>query len=203
PQTMTTEQLLAIPEDGIERELIGGQLRERTMTRRNRRHSRSNTNIGTVLKVWLLTQPEPRGEVLSGEAGFILTHDPDTTVGIDVAYISAETAKANPENAKLIDGIPVLAVEILSPSDTHEGISEKVAQYLKVGVLLVWVVDPVFRTVTVYQPGIEPVLFNAGQYLEGGKHLPGFRVLVAELFGKRTRCFSAAKGLCNGRMLAK
>jgi len=121
--------------------------------------------------------------VLSGEAGFILTHDPDTTVGIDVAYISAETASANPENATLIDGIPVLAVEsYLLPTPT-KAISEKVAQYLKVGVLLVWVVDPVFKTVTVYQPGTEPVLYNAGQYLEGGRHLPGFRVLVAELFG--------------------
>jgi Uma2 family endonuclease len=183
PLTMTTEQLLAIPEDGIERELIRGQLRERTMTRRNRRHSRSTTNIGSVLKVWLLTQPVPRGEVLSGEAGFILTHNPDSTVGIDVAYISAATASANPENATLIDGVPVLAVEILSPSDTHEDITEKVMHYLEVGVLLVWVVDPAFKTVTVYQPGAEPVLFNAEQYLDGGKHLPGFRVLVADLFG--------------------
>lgn len=183
PSIMTTEELLSMPDDGIERELIRGQLRERTMTRRNRRHSRSTTDIGTVLKIWLLTQPEPRGEVLSGEAGFILSHDPDTTVGIDVAYISAATAKANPDNAFLIDGIPILAVEILSPTDTHEGISEKVEQYLDVGVRLVWVVDPAFKTVTVYQLGAEPVLFNATQYLEGGRDLPGFRVLVAELFG--------------------
>jgi len=33
---MTTEQLLALPDDGKERELIRGELREREMTRRNK-----------------------------------------------------------------------------------------------------------------------------------------------------------------------
>jgi Uma2 family endonuclease len=182
PRLMTVEELLALPDDGVERDLIFGKLMERPMTRRNRRHSRSNAKFASVLDVWLLTQPEPRGEVLSGEAGFILAHNPDLTVGIDVAYISAETARANPDSAWLVDGIPVLAVEILSPSDTQENISDKIAMYLKVGVPLVWVADPVFKTVIVYQPGAEPVLFNASQYLDGGPRLPGFRVLVADLF---------------------
>ena len=35
---------------------------------------------------------EPRGEVLSGEAAFRLRRDPDSTFGIDLAYISAEMA---------------------------------------------------------------------------------------------------------------
>jgi hypothetical protein len=38
---MTTEELLAIPEDGTDRWLIAGELRERPMTRRNRFHSRT------------------------------------------------------------------------------------------------------------------------------------------------------------------
>ncbi len=38
---MTTEELLALPEDGLDRELIRGQLREKPMTRRNRWHSRN------------------------------------------------------------------------------------------------------------------------------------------------------------------
>jgi Uma2 family endonuclease len=180
---MTAEQLLALPDDGVDRDLIFGQLRERTMTRCGRRHSRSNTKLAKVLDNWLMTQPAPRGEILTGEAGFILSHNPDSTVGIDVAYISAETVKSNPDGVFLIDGLPILAVEILSPSDTHEDICEKIAMYLKVGVPLIWVADPIFRTITVYQPGTEPVFFNATQFLDGGVHLPGFRVLVAELFG--------------------
>ena len=180
---MTTEQLLAFPEDGIDRELIGGRLWEERMTRRNRRHTRTTTKIAGALERWLDAQPEPRGEILTGEAGFRIRRDPDTTVGIDVAYITIETARANPDDAFLIEGVPELAVEILSPSDTHEAISLKVQSYLDAEVPLIWVVDPTFRTVTVYNTDAEPVLFNATQVLEGGPRLPGFRVAVAELFG--------------------
>src|SRR5829696_2645871 len=87
---MTTEELLALPQADVERQLIRGELREKRITRRNRRHSRTEANLAYFLGHWLRQQPEPRGEVLDGEAGFRLRRDPDTTVGIDVAYISAE-----------------------------------------------------------------------------------------------------------------
>lgn len=183
PVLMTTEQLLAIPEnDGMDRELINGQLRERPMTRRNRRHSRTQTKFGKHLDNWLDIQPDPKGEVVSGEAGFRLRRNPDTTVGIDVAYISPETAAANADGVGLIDGVPVLVVEILSPSDSQEDVLDKVQVYLDCGVPLVWVAEPVFRAVTVYRPGAEPELFNAQQFLDGGAFLPGFRVKVADCF---------------------
>jgi Uma2 family endonuclease len=183
PVSMTTEQLLALPEnDAVDRELINGQLRERPMTGRNRRHSRTQTKFGKHLDNWLDGQSDPKGEVVSGEAGFRLRRNPDTTVGIDVAYISPETAAANTDGVGLIDGIPVLVVEILSPSDSQEDVLEKVQVYLDCGVALVWVAEPVFRVVTVYRPGAEPELFNAQQFLEGGTFLPGFRVKVADCF---------------------
>src|SRR5258708_1959590 len=107
---MTTEELLALPEDGVERELISGQLREREMTRRNPMHSAVEANVARMLGNWSIAAPEPRGRVHSGEAGFRIRRDPDTTVGIDVAYIDAATAARVPKNAALIDGPPVLAV---------------------------------------------------------------------------------------------
>ncbi|MHB1426692.1 MAG: Uma2 family endonuclease, partial [Gemmataceae bacterium] len=138
PALMTTEQLLALPDDGVERWLIRGQLREKPMTYRNRWHSRAMVRVGRFLDVWLDQQPEPRGSVLGGEAGVRLTRNPDTTVGIDVVYISAEAAARNPDDTTIIDGVPVLAVEILSPNNTVEEIDEKIDQYLEAGVLLVW-----------------------------------------------------------------
>jgi len=183
-QLLTTADLLAMPDDdGMERELARGKLREYEMTSRGRRHTKAGGNIATALNIWLRTQPEPRGELLAGEAGFQLEHDPDTTVGIDVAYISAETAKANPPDAFLIDGIPLLAVEIVSPSDTQERIIGKVQDYLAAGVPLVWLVEPVFETITVYRPDGEPQMFNVTQEISAEPHLPGFRAPVAEVFG--------------------
>ena len=179
---MTTDELLALPEDGMERWLIDGELRERPMTRRNRRHSRSTIRIGYFLEKWRESQPAPRGEVLGGEAGFRLRPAPETTVGIDVAYISPELAARTPENARLVDGPPILAVEVLSPSNAQEDILEKVQRYLDCGVALVWVVEPVFRTVTLYRPGAEPQMFTVQQELTGEPHLPGLRIRVADIF---------------------
>jgi Uma2 family endonuclease len=120
--------------------------------------------------------------VLRGEAGCQLRRDPATVVGIDVIYISAELAAHQPEDTTLLDSAPVLAVEILSPSDTQEDIHEKVDSYLQAGVALVWVIDPHDRTVTIYSPGSEPELVNVRQELSGEPHLTGFRVPAAQLF---------------------
>ncbi len=180
---MTTEEFLALPADeDVERDLIRGQLREEPMTRHNPRHSGTEVNLGYLLKSWLKQRPPPRGRLFSGEAGFRLARDPDTTVGIDVAYISAELASRTPEDAKIVDGAPILAVEILSPSDKQEKIIEKIRGFLQAGVARVWIVDPAFRTVCVYRPDAEPELFNVRQELTAEPHLPGLRVPVAEIF---------------------
>ena len=180
--SMTSEELLALPDDGIERELIRGQLREREMTRRNRRHSRTTARLASFLGGWLDQRQREKGEVLVGDAAFRLTKDPESTGGIDLAYISEELSKKAPDDTFLIDGTPVLAVEILSPSDTHEDVVEKVQLYLEVGVAVVWIVDPDLRHVTVYRPGKDQVLFAASQDLIGDPELPGFRVRVADIF---------------------
>src|SRR5271157_6066474 len=179
---MTTEELLAIPEDGTDRWLIAGELRERPMTRRNRFHSRVMIRVGKILDNWLDEQPEPRGQVLGGEAGVILAHDPDTTVGIDVAYIGAEVMVRQTEDSTLIDGVPTLVVEILSPRDTIGDVDEKINAYLAARVAIIWIIDPYRRTVTVYQPDNDPELFNVRDELSAEPHLPGFRVPVARLF---------------------
>ena len=117
-----------------------------------------------------------------GEAGVILGRDPDTTVGIDVTYIGAEVMLRQTEDSTLIDGVPTLVVEILSPSDTIEDINEKIDAYLAARVSIIWIIDPYRRTITVHQPECEPELFNIRDELSAEPNLPGFRVPVARLF---------------------
>ena len=186
---LTTADLLAMPDDGVERWLIRGELREKHPTRQDQRmtirnwfHSRVMVRVSKVLDNWLDQQPEPRGTVLAGEAGVRLSHDPESTVGVDVIYVSADVAGRQGDDTTLIDGVPVLAVEILSPNDTIEDTSEKVTEYLRAGTRLVWVVDPYDHTVRVYRPDARPQLFNEDQELAAEPHLPGFRVPVARLF---------------------
>lgn len=183
---MTTEELLALPDDGVERWLINGQLREKRdpeMTKRNRFHSQAMSEIAAVLTNWVKTQPRPRGAVYCGEIGVCLARNPDNTVGVDVVYAPPELVAAQSDDTTLLDGVPTLLVEILSPSNTEEEINEKLDTYRSAGVPVVWVADPHDRTVTVYRPGAEPELFNATHDLTAEPHLPGFRARVADLFG--------------------
>ena len=179
---ITTEELLAMPEDGMNRWLIRGELREKPMTIRNRFHSKVMARISTILNIWRDEQPEPRGDVLVGEAGVRLPSDPETTVGVDVVYLSASVASSQSEESTIIEGIPTLVVEILSPSNTQEELHEKISVYLEVGVPLIWIVDPYDHTVKIYRPGTEPEMVNVRQELSADPILPGFRVPVAKLF---------------------
>lgn len=181
-QPITVEQFLAMPDDGIERDLIRGELREKPMTRRNRWHARTETRIAQALANWRDEQPSPRGDVLSGEVGCILRRDPDTTVGVDVVYISPETKAGQSDKTTLVEGVPVVAVEIISPSDKQEEIDEKVSEYLDCGVGQVWVVHPRFQTLTVYRSDHAPVMYNVQQTLNAEPHLPGFSLPLARVF---------------------
>jgi Uma2 family endonuclease len=185
PRKMTAEELLAMPDDGVERWLIRGELRENResdMNRRNPDHSGTLSNVVEFLGAWARKQSKPRGKVYAGDIAFKLRPDRPTLVGIDVAYVSAELRASTPKGRRLIEGVPILAVEILSPSDVHADVTEKVQEYLDAGVAAVWVIDPDFETVLVYRKDAEPISFNRQQELTADPYLPGFRFRVSELF---------------------
>lgn len=192
PKLMTAEEFLALPDDGVERWLINGELREnrgefasreKPMTIRNRFHSRLVAKVAYYLIHWQASQEKRQGEIVAGEAGFRLPSQHETTVGVDVAFVSREVMDQQGTETTLIEGSPVLAVEILSPSDTQQDIHEKIKVYLEAGTKLVWIIDPDYKTVTAFESGKLPVFFNQEQVLTAEPHLPGFSVAVADLFG--------------------
>ena len=182
---ITLEEFLALPDDGVYREVRRGILREyrgENVTRRNKHHAKVEARIAKLLGNWLDRQPPKTGEVHSGEIGCIIQQDPLITVGIDVAYFDYDVANDDSRGTSFIDGPPILAVEILSPSDTIEDITEKVEDYLAAGVALVWIVSPKFRTVEVHRPDADPQLFNVQQTLTADPALPGFSTPVRTIF---------------------
>lgn len=187
PKRMTLEEFLALPDDdGVERWLIRGELREKQdtdMTRRNKSHSITEANVTGLLWVWMRSQPEPRVAVACGEAGIILRRHPETvSAGVDVAIITAEQADTRDPDTNMIVGPPVLIAEVRSPNDTDEEISERVEEYLDCGVPLVWIISTHFRTVTVHRPGVDPVALDARDTLTGDPELQGFSCPVADFF---------------------
>jgi Uma2 family endonuclease len=77
---------------------------------------------------------------------------------------------------------PDLAVEVISPNDTYEEIEEKVADYRKAGVKLVWIVSPKSQTVLIRRLDGSAAEVGPSGELSGESVIPGFSVPVTELF---------------------
>lgn len=185
----TVEDLLAMPDDGVERWIINGQLREQPsefpeakMTVRNRHHCSIMTAVAGTILIWNRTQPKPRGEVYCGELGVLLPGR-KSTLGVDVAYAAPDVVSVQDDDeSTLLEGVPTLVVEILSPNDSMKRIHEKVREYRTAGVSLVWVVDPDDRSVKVYRDNQPVESFNITQRIPEHPAMPGFSPTVAELF---------------------
>ena len=122
------------------------------------------------------------GGAVLPETEFVLSVDPLTVRIPDVAWVSASRVPANGYSLPRWHFAPDLAVEVVSPRNTRQALEERVADYLSAGSRLVWVADPRPRTVTVHQPGAEPVLLGVMDELSGSDVLPGFRVPVLRVF---------------------
>lgn len=73
-------------------------------------------------------------------------------------------------------------VEIRSKNDTIAEIAGKVADYLRAGVRLVWVIDDAHEAVTEHRPNVAAKTFGKLEAIACDDVIPGFRLLVAELF---------------------
>jgi len=179
---LSVDEFLDLPENGRDRFLIRGRLWEKRMTYRSPFHSTVMMQAGYLLTAWLQSQKPVAAKVLGGEAGFRLRPDPGTIVGIDVAVVAKSLPYYSFKNRMVFDSTPLLAIEILSPSDRQRKIEAKVDEYLDVGVSLVWIVDPHFRTVTVHSPGSKPQMFASDDELSAEPVLPGLRFPVQRIF---------------------
>lgn len=180
PRKMTIETFLALPEDDVDRELIAGEVRERGPSIHGMLHAGCLAELAYRVGNWSHANPSIGVEVLAGQPGFIMQRDPPTVVGPDFAVVDADVP-TDPRYG-LVEGVPRLAVEILSPSDNQGDIHEKVRLYLEHGVAAVWVVDPDDQCVQICRTGQPVMLFSGEQLLTCEPELPGFSVCVGELF---------------------
>jgi len=77
--------------------------------------------------------------------------------------------------------VPDLAVEVVSPSNTWNEVLEKIKDYFRSGVQLVWVVSPVTEQVYVYTSLDANRILNRENALDGGNLLPGFTLPLAQV----------------------
>jgi Uma2 family endonuclease len=179
---LTVEEFLALPDDGVRRWLIDGEVWEFGMTQRNRFHSRLLVRLGRFLDEWVERRPRPRGYVVGGEAGVRFNWTDADSVGVDLAFIPPEVDSQQSGESSIVVGIPTLVVEILSPSDSQKEVADKVQVYLKAGVKHVWIVDPDLSSVRIYRPDGRDELVTAKGVLTAEPDLPGLRIELSRVF---------------------
>ncbi len=181
---LTVEQFEQLPEvPGMQFELADGELIEMPTP------GVIHNYIVMVLSQMLFTFVRERnlGLVCGDNTGYMLRREPGEVRVPDVSFIAWDRIPPGglPEGSWQTP--PNFAVEVVSPSDSAREVHRKVLRYLDTGVQLVWAIWPDERTVTVYPEEGAIHERKAGDELDGGEVLPGFRVRVGDLFAVPTR----------------
>lgn len=77
---------------------------------------------------------------------------------------------------------PDLVVEVLSPGNSGNEVDEKLDEYLSAGIPLVWIVNPERRRIRAFRQDGTHHLFHAADVIEHEPTLPGFRLVVGDVF---------------------
>ena len=175
---LTAEQLFQMPEDGFRYELIDGEVKR--MSPGGWEHGAIVGYLHTRIGAYI--QAKSFGRMFGAETGFLLSRNPDTVRAPDIAFISKQHLPATKPETAYWPGAPDLAVEVVSPGDTMSEVDGKVQAWLNAGALAVWVVNPKWRSVTVYESATSIKVFTEADMLQGGEVLPGFTHPVGDIF---------------------
>lgn len=126
-----------------------------------------------------------QSHVRTNELGRVYTSDTGFRVGErilmpDVAFIS--TSKLPDDQRGIFSIPPVLAIEVISPTDSLTKVVEKAFAYLEAGTLLVWILEPTGKTVTVFRSETDITTLTRKDTLTGEDVVEGFSCPVAQLF---------------------
>ena len=179
-KTYTPEDLLAMP-DGKRFELAGGRLVERNM-------GLESSWVGGRLLSRLdrFSEQNQVGWAFPADDGYqCFPHDPSLVRRPDVSFIR----RGRLPNEVLPAGWgkipPDLAVEVVSPNDSVDKLEERLDDYQKVAVPLLWVVNLKSRTVMVYRADGSVSRLRESDELSGEDVIPGFRCPVRDILPPR------------------
>lgn len=97
----------------------------------------------------------------------------DTVRNPDVAFVTNERLSRMDVDRSPVDGVPDLAIEVISPKNSAQDMLKKVHQYLDAGCRAVWVFYPNLKLVAVHNSsGIREV--SAPATLQEEKLFPGY-----------------------------
>ncbi len=172
PRTLAEFMIWDQPEDGFKYEWNDGELIKFNGM------SRKQVYIFDALLNFLIEKGFKKNATLVSEYDIMLT-------GIqmrraDVAYITNDQIA----QTKLgIDVIPEFVIEILSESDNVNKVEEKVAEYFKAGVRVVWNIYFEQKVIYVYTSRKSVKICTDNDICSASPVLEGFEISVQELLG--------------------
>ena len=107
----------------------------------------------------------------------------------DVAFVSAKrwSLKREVPDTESWDVVPDLTIEVISKSNSANAVAGKIEEYFDAGVKLVWVIYPVTSKIYVYDSPTRVRILQLGDELDGEGVIPGFRVPLSTLFGRKKK----------------
>jgi Uma2 family endonuclease len=174
---MTAEQLERVITPGKSTELVRGRLilHEPPGTWHGKLSARLLLRVGAFVEAHAL------GEVFGQDTGFRIASNPDTVRAPDLAFVGRDRLSHIAARGYAAVA-PDLVAEILSPDDRPGDVTAKTAEWLAAGARLAWVLDPDRRAARVHRPDGSMSLVDAEGALDGEAVLPGFRLLLTDLY---------------------
>lgn len=176
---VTPDDLLRLGDEGKGYELVDGELRELSVSRKSSRvagqiYNRLENFCAAGRPAWVF--PEGTSyRCFADDPGRV--RRPDTSV----ILLARMTAEEYDEDGHCPIP-PDLVVEVVSPTDIARDVQEKMREWKAAGVKLVWEVYPDTRSVHVHRPGRPIDELEAADALTADPILPGFSCPVADLF---------------------
>ena len=168
---MTLEEFLQSDLEGYE--YVEGELMPMSPTS----GEHGDISMSLVLFLGPYVYENQLGRVYTSDTGFQIG---DRVLMPDIAFVSSARLPDNRRKAFSIS--PDLAVEIVSPTDAQFRVVEKALIYLSAGTQLVWVIEPVAKTVTVYRSETDIKTLTREDILTGEEVIEGFSCKISQLF---------------------
>lgn len=180
PKVWTDEEFMALSQDGHRYEIVNGVLID--MGGSGAKHGYIAIILSSALFAVVMAQK--LGALFDSSTAFKMKNGNKRSP--DISFFAKERLQGLEDlPVGFLEGSPDLAIEILSPTNTIEEIDSKLLEYFENGSRLVWVISPNQHYVLVYRSAQEPDrLLKSGDFLDGEDVIPGFTLLVADLFQK-------------------
>jgi Uma2 family endonuclease len=141
---------------------------------------RRNFVLTGQLAAW--AEADGSGVGFDSSTGFILPNGAERSP--DMAWIRRERwdALTPDQRERFAPLCPDFVVELRSPSDSLDGLLDKLSEYLTNGARLGWLIDPAARRVYVFRPDQAIEVLEDPPTVSGDPELPGFHLQTRAIF---------------------